>query len=774
MNIFKHTPWPSRVNWFTWLVAVLLLGGLLTCAAILFQQLRQSENDQIDRYLDSIAQHIETDLHGTAGQQASVQARMAMRLAFDGPFDRAAWAADAARLIEAHPYYDVLAVLDADYRVRWLAGGEQAAIAEGRPFPLSVEAIGRLAEIGPEMVSIALEPLQTASGQPAILFMTPVIADDEISNWLAAVMVVPDSVKAMLTGFYLRDVILDGSFAGVDFIISEGAVGQQRSEFARQLEFPLNGGRSSLSFNVALKSSTAEQIRTALPATVLVLGSILAILMVASVLLGLAATRQARYLAGANISLKHEIRDRQLAEQELAFLLTHDSLTGLPNRQGMLRQLEQSIEELIPGRRLAVLFIDLDQFKDVNETLGHHLGDELLRLIPDRLQAELDDPDVIGRLGGDEYLVSLQRKDAARIERLAVNLLKSLERPFQIEEHQLFVTASIGIAYLDAASPSPGELIQNADAALFRAKQLGRNQFALFVPEMFAEVEYRLNLSRDIRRALDEGRFKLAYQPIVDLESLEIRGVEALLRWPHEDGYFVPPQDFIRVAEETGMVHRLSQYALAQAVSDLAAWHAQSDDPPFLAVNISGVQFRETDFVRDLSLLLHHHRISPGCVHLEITEDVLIENLSLHHDVLKQLDDIGTPIVVDDFGVGYSSLAYIKNFPVSTIKIDQGFIRGLGHDADDRAITRTICDLSRELSLLTVAEGIEQMDQLELLRAFGCNLGQGYLFMRASSAEAITAVLNGEVPWRDLAGRNQDEAEEISLATRKNGPQRWV
>jgi len=207
----------------------------------------------------------------------------------------------------------------------------------------------------------------------------------------------------------------------------------------------------------------------------------------------------------------------------------------------------------------------------------------------------------------------------------------------------------------------------------------------------------------------------------------------------------------VRVAEETGVIQRLSRYALSRAVEALADWQDRFENPPWLAVNISGAQFREVDFVRDLSMLLHQHRIDPARLHLEITEEVLIENLIRNREILDQLEEIGIPIVVDDFGIGYSSLAYIKNFPVSTIKIDQGFIRGLEDDPDDRAITRTICDLSRELSLRTVAEGIEQPGQLSLLRRYGCEFGQGFLFMPAVPREDVTAILAGQAPWRHLA-----------------------
>ena len=751
MNASRRDILYSAAGRVPWLIAAILLALSLFATFMLSRAFERAEAREIERYFDSISTHIGNDLLDSANQHAAIQARMARRLAFDGPFDQTAWQSDAERLIRDYPYYDLLAVLEADFTVRWIEGDAVERVVKGSRLPLSASAQERLGQRSSRMTAIALEPFAVQTDAPTLLFMTPVSADGDIVNWLAAVIAIPDSIRSMLTGFYLRDVVLSGNFAGVDFSIPEAAnLPALDPVYRRTITFQLGDGLSDFSIDVALRRETAEEMRSGLPGVILTLGSVLSLLLVVAALLAMAGARQARVLSSANRSLRNEIRDRELAERELEFLVTHDSLTGLPNRQGMLRHVEHAIETVEAHRCLAVFFIDLDQFKDINETLGHHLGDELLRQIPDRLLQELDDDDVLGRLGGDEFLIVLQRRDRERVTRLADNLLRALESSFRIEEHQLFVSASIGVAFQGSSPVTPGEMIQNADAALFRAKQLGRNQYAVFTPEMFALVEYRLNLSRDIREALETDQFRLVYQPIVDLETLEIVGLEALMRWPHKDGYNIPPRDFIRVAEETGVVHRLSQYGLSRAARDLADWQKRFDHPPWLAVNISGGQFREAEFVRDMSVLLHQHRISPDKLHLEITEEVLIENLARNRAVLEQLDEIGLPIVVDDFGIGYSSLAYIKNFPISTIKIDQGFIRGIQNDADDQAITRTICDLSHELSLNTVAEGIEQPGQLELLRRYGCDLGQGFLFMQPVPAGDIVRLLDGPLPWREL------------------------
>lgn len=729
-----------------WAIAVLLLVVLLFATVALHRMFVDIEQTEIQRYFDSIVAHLESDLLQSSALHETMQRRMATRLAYDGPFDEAAWRADALRLIEDYPYYRYLAVLEGDFRVRWIAGPDTMQIGPGDRLSISPELVRSLNAGPPEMTTRVVEVVRLADGGVGLEFVTPIVVNGEIANWLVAMLDLRQALKSMLTGLYMRDLVLTGKFAGREITLPEDAPAVSE-RYRGPLEFLL-ADSSRVKLSAAMRTATVQGMRSGLPQAVLIAGISLSLVIVIAALLAMAAARQARVLAGANRALESEVRDRRLAERELGFLLIHDSLTGLPNRQGITRALEAALARRSEHHLLGALFIDLDQFKDINETLGHHLGDQLLSLIPERLQAELGEDDAIGRLGGDEFLVVSEQRDHTRIVKLADRLLAAFDQPFRINEHQLFVTASIGIACASDSATSPADLIRNADAAVFRAKQLGRNQHAEFTPEMFARVEYRLNLSRDLRQALDREEFRVHYQPIVDLQTLEMAGVEALLRWPHPDGYNVPPRDFIRVAEETGFVHRLSKFALSLAVGDLARWQREfGDRAPWLAVNISGAQFREHDFVRDLSMLLHHHRVLPERVHLEITEEVLIENLARNREILEQLVEIGMPIAVDDFGIGYSSLAYVKNFPVSTIKIDQGFIRNLERDSEDQAITRTICNLSRDLKLATVAEGIEQPGQLRLLGEFGCQFGQGFLFHQPVPAAEIAAVLARGAPW---------------------------
>ncbi len=750
-----HTAFWSAANWFSWSVAVLLLAALLGLAAGLHWTLERAETRALDRHLDAIVAQVEADLYRAAAEQSAILERMALRLSQRSAPDRAAWSADAQRLMADFPYYYLLAVVDADLRVRWLESRSAARLDEGQQLPIGTGARRQLAAAGSEAGTMVLEPLLVGTGQAGLLFMTPIASrtdgQDDAGRWLASVLVVPEAVAAALDAYYLDDVVLEGRFAGTRFVVPPDALAARGSRsFVRSLAVQLDDGQSTFVFDIALRTATREALATGLPQTVLGLGAVLAVLVSVAALLAMAAARQAQGLAQANRTLNDEIHDRELAEQELEFLLTHDSLTGLPNRQGMLESLTQALQRFTPGRALAVLYLDLDRFKDINETLGHHLGDELLRQLPGRIGDALDPADRLGRLGGDEFLIVAERASGGGVRRLAEGLLQCLNDAFQLDEHQLFVTASVGFALYDGRQ-SPSELVQNADAALFRAKHLGRNQVAQFTPEMFRAVQQRLVMSRDIRSAIDSGQFEVVYQPIVDLRSLEMRGVEALLRWSQPDGRVIPPRDFIRVAEETGLVHRLSQLAVRQAFDDLAGWWREFGHGPWLAVNISGAQFREPRFVPELQDMLEQAGLRPDQVHLEITEDVLIENLARNRAVLDQLDEIGLKLVVDDFGVGYSSMAYIKNFPVSTIKIDQGFVRDLEIDRDDQAITRTICNLSSALRLDTVAEGIEHPAQLEALRSYGCPLGQGYLFLEASGPDIIREILAGHRPWAERA-----------------------
>ncbi len=735
------------------LLALLFLALLLTATIYLYRVLDQGEQDYIDRHLYNIVTHIQSDIERGAVRHQFVQSRMAARLALGNVSNRPLWAQDVQRLFQEYPSYLLVAVLDSDLNTLWVESRDALNIVEGDPFPIRPEARRMLADMPLDARARILEPTPGIylGQEAAMTVVTPVVDEQQITHWLAVINQPSVSITNMLSDFYLEEVLISVRIADDEFVISPDRDAlSDVSPLSGSLVMPFTNGQGQIEFDVSLLESIRQQMHSELPIIVLVLGSLLSFLVVLAAWLGMSSSQQARELSLSNASLQSEIMERELAEQELEALLTHDSLTGLLNRKGVLQHLQDRLgyEQLEPVT--AVMLIDLDRFKDINETLGHQFGDELLMRVPDRLYQDLHKHDELSRLGGDEFLVVASRSHADQIHRLAKTLLASLEQAFEVDDRQLFITASVGIALLETSSTDASELIQNADMALYKAKQSGRNQYAFFSPEMFAQVEYRLNLSRDLREAMNNGEFEMAYQPVVNLKDLSLCGLEALLRWPHKDGYKVPPADFVRAAEETGMMHQLNQFALEQSLHDLKHWHQLTSQPPWVAINISGVQFNEPDFVRELSMLLHQHRLDPGCIHLEITERILIENMARNRSILEQLDQIGIPIVIDDFGVGYSSLAYIKNFPISTVKIDRGFLRTIETDPEDQAITRAIINLSSDLGLGTVAEGIEHPEQLKRLRAYGCTYGQGFLFMPPADAATIAKLLTQPPPWADL------------------------
>jgi len=730
---------------------VLMLAGVAG-TLMLYRGLQSAEDASLSRYVGNLADYIEADLLSDLSEQINAQNRMSARLAHYGLEDRSGWELNAELFLDHYGYYRSLAVLRPDLRILWIRDRDAGWVGPGEAFPVDEGVrldVARARDTG-EM--IATRPRFLPDGRPGFTLITPIGTNERHSGYLAATMDIPEAVDAMIPALFRESLELHAVARGRNVYPFPPQAEPEHWDAGFTVD--VDDDESGFLFEFAVSDKIRSQLSTAMPEVVLISGVLLSLLLATVVYLGLNAGAQAQVLRRANRRLEEEIGERESAERELAFLVDHDSLTGLPNRSGIATQLADLIEH--HGDReaqLAVLFLDLDQFKDINDTLGHQLGDRLLCEVPQRLAGVLRDRDFVGRHGGDEFLIAVERADRAQIEQLAGNILRALDGGFAVDEHRLFVSGSIGIAYYPESGRSVSELIQNADTALFKAKNAGRNQFAVFTRAMFAQAQHRLNLSRDIRHALEDGAFRVVYQPIVNVRDLSMCGVEALLRWEHSDGYAVPPQEFIRVAEETGIIGRLGQFALDRSLSDLAHWKSLSDDLPWLAVNVSGAQIHEAGFAEQLSVLLHQHRIEPERLHLEITEEVLIENLARNRRMLQKLDEIGMRIVVDDFGVGYSSLSYLKNFPISVVKIDRGFVRDIISDPEDQAITRTICSLAADLGMQTVAEGVETDEQLAMLASYRCSYAQGFLFARPVEADEIAAMVTGQLPWRAIATR---------------------
>ena len=432
------------------------------------------------------------------------------------------------------------------------------------------------------------------------------------------------------------------------------------------------------------------------------------------------------------LSFVQDVSSRIQAEERLQYLATRDALTGLPNRLLLQERLAQAIAQAKRnGRHVGVLYIDLDRFKNVNDTLGHRIGDELLKQVTHSLSAALRETDLLARLGGDEFMVIVEDfDDAAVLNRVAQKLQDAIAQPFQIEEHDIYVTSSIGISIYPDDSDDPEGLLKHADVAMYRSKELGRNTYQFFDADLAARRLKQHTLESSLRTAVKECALRLHYQPIVRIADRSIVGAEALLRWHDEEHGEIAPQVFIPLAEESGLIHILGDWVLKSAAEQCAAWRKAGLELT-VSINLSGRQFYRDDLAQRISDIVRTAGCEPSWIELEVTESSLLHDLDAIRKVLQRLRDEGFSVAIDDFGTGYSSLSHLKHFPIDTLKIDISFIADLETDPGDAAITEAIIALARGLNLQVVAEGVGTSGQLAFLEARDCHCFQGFLFSEA-------------------------------------------
>jgi diguanylate cyclase (GGDEF)-like protein/PAS domain S-box-containing protein len=436
-----------------------------------------------------------------------------------------------------------------------------------------------------------------------------------------------------------------------------------------------------------------------------------------------------------------DITERRKAEARIAHMAHHDGLTNLPNREFFQDRLRLALERSQPtGKRVAVLCVDLDLFKNVNDSFGHPIGDRLLKAVAQRLRAEVRGENLAARLGGDEFVIALAA-DVSPNEAsdFADRLIGVLSARYDIDGIEIIVGASIGIALSPGDGASCEELMRNADMALYRAKSDGGGVHHFFEREMDRQAQKRRDMERDLRRAFANGEFELHYQPLVDIAANRISGFESLLRWRNPDQGMISPAEFIPVAEDIGLIVALGEWVLREACTEAMNWPADIK----VAVNLSPVQFRSRNLVQAVISALAHSGLSPQRLELEITESVFLAETEANLAILHQLRELGVSISMDDFGTGYSSLSYLRSFPFDKIKIDRSFVKDLAQRSDCVAIVRAISGLGRSLNITTTAEGVETTDQLDWLRAAGCNEVQGFLFSAARPASEVAALLSG-------------------------------
>jgi len=444
-----------------------------------------------------------------------------------------------------------------------------------------------------------------------------------------------------------------------------------------------------------------------------------------------------------------DVTERKTAEQRLVHDAFHDALTNLPNRALFTDLLARSIGRA--ARRgdyqFALLFLDIDRFKVINDSLGHLVGDHLLNAIARRLERCVRPGDTVARLGGDEFTVLVDDiagpQDATRV---ADRIQRELNLPFTLSGQEVFTSASIGIALSATGYEQPDDLLRDADIAMYRAKALGKARYEVFDTAMHARAVNQLQLETDLRRALDREEFRVLYQPMLSLDTGRIVGFEALVRWQHPQRGIVPPEEFVPAAEDTGLIVLIGRHVLREACRQLAEWRRQFPDRPGLtmSVNLSAKQFRQADLLDQITRMLAAWEIPAGCLRLEITESVIVDHAESALDMLTQLRALGVKLDLDDFGTGYSSLSYLHRFEMDAIKVDRAFVSAIGARGENSAIVRTIIHLAESLGLEAIAEGVERHEQLAVLRSLGCRMVQGFLFAQPLAAEAARSMLRTE------------------------------
>jgi diguanylate cyclase (GGDEF)-like protein/PAS domain S-box-containing protein len=472
--------------------------------------------------------------------------------------------------------------------------------------------------------------------------------------------------------------------------------------------------------------------------------------------------RQVVQVEGGVVATVRDITERKLAEERIRYMAHHDELTGLPNRSLIHDRLEEALEQARSnGSQLALAFVDLDGFKLVNDGLGHNAGDELLKVVGDRMQACLRRGDMLGRLGGDEFVILLPDvgDNPQALSPLLERIRQAVTEPVQIGRQAVQVSCSTGVVVYPRDGEDPKTLMMNADAAMYRAKDLGSNNFQFYTREMNASVEEKLKLLEGLRKALDAtlageasaapaGRFHVVYQPKIDLRTGHMFGVEALVRWHHPEHGMVPPMRFIELAEESGMIVGLGEWVLRTACRQSRLWRAAGLDPLTVSVNVSARQFEERRLVERIEAALHDTGLPPSGLELEVTESLLMRDLQQSVGRMRELKAMGVSLSIDDFGTGYSSLSALKSFPISTLKIDKSFVRDLADSPDDQAIALAVISLGHRLHLRVIAEGVETEEQRDFLRANECDEMQGYLFSPPVAPERITEMLQAQAQAR--------------------------
>lgn len=701
-----------------WIVAIVLFLAVTFVA----YQIRQSQINTMNQILKGQSDRTQAQIIYTSQELTSDLASMVNRWLVNQGTPELKWRSDARNFIERTPGVNEIWWIDSDLTVQWSESLKPLHHIDIKSIISQPGIQTKLASAQRDNLPEYSPVINTDDGYNIIFILMPIVFDAQFDGYFAIEIYIDEFLARILndpvnTGFYTK------AYAGQEVVYADGPQLQQNS-YLEFFELNLDADIDGWTFKIYPTETVLTTILSPLPYVVFT-GGILIVFMLLVTLL----SRQKAKNQSHQLSL--EIKEREKIQQKLSYLANHDSLTNLPNRNYITQYIEQYLADTekvkIP---FTLLFIDLDHFKDVNDTLGHAMGDQLLKKLPELFSRIFRNHDIIARMGGDEFIILLPDKIPEKnVIILAERFLKQLKYPVEIEGHQIRLTGSIGIAMYPRDGTTVNELLSNADAALYRAKDKGRNTFAIYDSVIEHKAQARLKLVNQLHEAQEQQRFEMFYQPRYDAQGHMV-GAEALMRWRQAENDYQEPKAFIELLEDTGLIVSVSWQLLRESCQHFKTLMS-SHKNIVLSFNVSARLLEHPEFLSRLKNILDEHHFPYDRLELELTEQTLVQDVENSQYILNQLTAWGVNVAIDDFGTGYSSLSYLKNFPVHALKIDKSFIHDMNDDQDDLELVKTMIVMGRNLNITTVAEGVETYAQLQKLVAMGCDEFQGFLFSRA-------------------------------------------
>lgn len=724
---------------------ILLLGVCITYASV--NIVKKHESKEVKKTLNNEASKLTEQITSALNEQIFLYNWMAKQWLMFGKPDAYLWHQQAKHIIENHDYLQAVVWIDKYKTIRWI----EPLITNQSAFNLNLTKIPFINDILVEAAQkgeiAAVSNWKLVQGIDGLLIYAPIGAGQNIQGYISGVIKQKE---------FLNSIAQETVNAGYQFSVladeNDNAIYHSHNQASPTSEIAVS--REVKVFNhhwqVILwpTNNQLNKISSTYSTYTAWIGLLLSIIFAFVCQLLISARSYSRFLNKINQDLEYQISEREKVEQDLIKTANFDELTGLANRAAFDKHIKTKLTNKKP-RQVAVILVDLDRFQDVNDVLGHASGDHLLTQVCANIKAELNEIHYLARVGGDEFGIYIDDVPSlVMLERTAMQILKSLDTRFELDDYEFCTSASIGYTYADSQNHNLTDLIRNADSALNKAKDNGKNCIYRYNRQLHQSILNRVELARLLRQALDNKAFELHYQPKFDSSNTSCIGFEALLRWQHpETGQYVQPDVFIPIAEETGLIIPLGKWVLEQACAQLKQWHNMGYPELSMAINISGRQIQANNLYQDIYQAYTRYQLPSSSIEIELTEQVFIENIIQHEDFMRKLTNSGVSLSIDDFGVGYSSLSYLKNFPVDTLKIDRSFIQELPHDYNDVCIVKAIIGLANSIDLKVIAEGVENKAQLHFLNQQGCKYIQGYYFSRPLTSEQITQKLKAKDDW---------------------------